>query len=251
MSTIVETAEASTLVLKRFKASDPNETTNGQESHSNLLEEDVRIYEYTSAANPTMTPVPVAIHAPELHQSGPTRIIPFDLRQQLGVSYPATSPNLMAAFLRICPTESLQTTATATSQAFYVIRGSGVTTSEFEEITWNEGDLFVLPAATTPITHTSSADTAIYWITDEPLLAYLGVAPDCQKFRPTVFRRERMLAEVEAIRHQPGAEHRNRLGILLGNKLTENSTLTLTHTLWSLLNMLPASDAQRPHRHNS
>eukprot|EP01042_Synura_sphagnicola_P034948 gene34948-44795_t len=60
-----------------------------------------------------------------------------------------------------------------------------------------------------------------------------------------------MLKEVEEIRHQPGAEHKNRLGILLGNKITEDNTLTLTHTLWSLLNMLPPHDAQRPHRHNS
>lgn len=235
-STLVET-----VVLKKQKIKDSRES----------LEEDVRIYEYTSAANPTMEPVPVAVHPPSLHQSGPTRIIPFDLRNQLGVDYQATSPNLMAAFLRINPSESLDTTATATSQAFYVIRGSGATTSEFGEITWNEGDLFVLPATNGVMTHSSPADSAIYWITDEPLMKYLGVAPDCKKFRPTVFRRERLLAEVETIRHQPGAEHRNRLGILLGNKATEKTTLTLSHTLWSLLNMLPAGDNQRPHRHNS
>jgi hypothetical protein len=41
------------------------------------------------------------------------------------------------------------------------------------------------------------------------------------------------------------------MGILLGNKITEDSTKTLTHVLWSLLNVLPAGDAQRPHRHNS
>lgn len=72
-----------------------------------------------------------------------------------------------------------------------------------------------------------------------------------KKFKTTVFKRERMLAEVERIKHQPGAEHRNRMGILLGNQITEDGTKTLTHTLWSLLNMLPAGDAQRPHRHNS
>jgi hypothetical protein len=37
-------------------------------------------------------------------------------------------------------------------------------------------------------------------------------------------------------------------GILLGNRITEKNTLTLTHTLWSLLNLLPARNAQRPHR---
>ena len=42
-----------------------------------------------------------------------------------------------------------------------------------------------------------------------------------------------------------------RLGILLGNKTTADSTKTLTHTLWALLNTIPAGDAQRPHRHNS
>lgn len=60
-----------------------------------------------------------------------------------------------------------------------------------------------------------------------------------------------MLQQLEEIKHQPGAAHRNRMGILLGNKATEESTKTLTHVLWSLLNVLPPRDAQRPHRHNS
>lgn len=70
-----------------------------------------------------MTGVPVLVHPPELHQTGPTRIIPFDLRQHLQVEYAATSPNMMASYLRIIPSESLPTQAVATSQAFYVIRG--------------------------------------------------------------------------------------------------------------------------------
>ena len=121
-----------------------------------------------------------------------------------------------ASFIRILPSETISSQANATSQAFYIIRGSGSSSSEFGEITWNAGDLFVLPATSGDVIHTASTETAIYWITDEPLMSYLGVSPDTKKFKPTVFRRERMLAEVEAIRHQPGAEHRNRLGILLG-----------------------------------
>lgn len=216
------------------------------------MEEDGRMYEYTSAANPKMPEIPVLIHPPELHQSGATRVIPFDLRKQLNIEYAATSPNLMASYLRICPNDSLDSQAVATSQAFYIIRGSGSTTSkEHGVVEWEEGDLFVLPATTSLITHTATSDTAIYWVTDEPLLAYLGVCPNTKKFSPTVFRKKTMLAEVEKIKHEEGAEHRNRLGILLGNKVTENGTKTLTHTLWSLLNQLPAHDHQRPHRHNS
>ena len=39
--------------------------------------------------------------------------------------------------------------------------------------------------------------------------------------------------------------------MLLGTASTEENTKTLTHTLWSLLNLLPARSCQPPHRHNS
>ena len=51
----------------------------------------------------------------------------------------------MASFIRICEGEKLETKANATSQAFYVIRGSGSTTSEHGTINWDTGDLFVVP----------------------------------------------------------------------------------------------------------
>ncbi|CAM9385923.1 unnamed protein product [Heterosigma akashiwo] len=220
-------------------------------THDDLLQEDVRIYEYTSAANPEVPRIPVKALAPELHQTGSTRIIPLNLSEDLGVSYPATSQNLLASFLRICANEDLTTEAIATSQAFYVIRGRGSTMSEFDPITWKEGDLFVLPATTQEAVHKASEDSAIYWISDEPLLNYLGVAPTTKKFKPTLYTKERMHAEVETLRSDETAQHRNRLGILLGNKVTENGTMTLTHVLWSLLNVIPARVNQRPHRHNS
>jgi len=240
MASLVETE--STVVVKKMKL---------QLNESSPMEEDSRIYEYMSAANPNMAQVPVLVHPSSLHESGPTRIIPFDLSDLMNIPYPATSPNLMASFIRLNPSESIDSDACATSQAFYVIRGQGVSTGEFGDVEWFEGDLFVFPATSAPVNHSGIADSALYWITDEPLLQYLGVKPSTQKFKATLFRKEKMLAEVERIKHQPGAEHRNRLGILLGNKITEDSTKTLTHTLWSLLNMLPALEAQRPHRHNS
>ena len=91
---------------------------------------DARIYEYGAAANPDMPPIPVLVHPPELHESGPTRIIPFDISRHMEIDGCATSPNLMASFIRINVGDAIPTKATATSQAFYVIRGNGTTTSE-------------------------------------------------------------------------------------------------------------------------
>lgn len=178
-------------------------------------------------------------------------MIPFDLSGTLGMDYPATSPNLMASFLRICENETLDTSACATSQAFYVIRGAGSTESEFGTIEWSEGDLFVMPATSEVAVHKSTADSAIYWISDEPLMKYLGVSPVTRKFEVTHFKKETMYQNIEAIKHEAGAEHKNRIGVLLGTTATKETTKTLTHTMWSLLNCIPAGDNQRPHRHNS
>ncbi len=51
-------------------------------------------------------------------------------------------------------------------------------------------------------------------------------------------------------RNAPDALTRNRVGILLGNPACP-LTKTLSHTLWSLYNILPAGATQLPHRHNS
>lgn len=134
-----------------------------------------------------------------MHESGPTRIIPFDLSAQMHIDYPATSPNLIASFLRICKDESLETKATATSQAFYVIRGRGTSVYEEEEVQWHEGDLFVVPASERNVQHSASSDSALYWVNDQPLMTYLGVAPIDKKFNVTLFKRKNYLLKLNAL----------------------------------------------------
>ncbi len=227
----------------------PTPTAQYRKKTSLDWEADARFYEYTAAANPRVPAIPFAVLPAALHQQGETRIVPFDLADKLGTAYPATSPNLLASFLRIRIGETLSTQAAATSQMFYVIRGAGKSKASFGAIDWSEGDLFVVPMGA-EMDHTATSDAALYWVSDEPLLAYLGVQPGVPRFKPTLFRRERMLAELELVKQQPGAAERNRMGILLGNAATPQ-TLTLTHVLWSLLNVLPAGATQKPHRHNS
>jgi gentisate 1,2-dioxygenase len=216
---------------------------------------DARIYEYGSAANPVIAPIPILVHPPELHESGPTKIHTFDISDFLEIDYPCTSPNLLASFIRVQQGELIETTATATSQAFYVIRGKGYTESEEHgRMNWNKGDMIVVPITEKPMYHHCTLEeekggAALYWIHDEPLMEYLGVEPKTRKFEPTIFHRESMLRHVEEISHKDG-HSTNRLGVLLGNAKCDQ-TKTLTHVLWSLLNSIPGKTVQRPHRHNS
>lgn len=160
----------------------------------------------------------------------------------------------MASFLRITIGDTLSTQATATSQAFYIIRGSGSTTSEHGTVSWITGDMMVVPVTQGEMQHTCNdaelGGAAIYWIHDQPLLDYLGVAPSgVKKFEPTLYRKSDMLEKVQEIRHDDTRSN-NRFGVLLGNAKCAQ-TKTLTHVLWSLLNSIPGNSVQRPHRHNS
>lgn len=118
-----------------------------------------------------------------------------------------------------------------------------------EILNWHEGNIFVIPGAVTFYYYAGGETSALYFVTDQPLLQYLGVAPCTERFEYTIFPSKTLLTAVEDIACK--GVHRNRLGVLLATKNTERTTRTLTHTLWCLLNKLPAGQSQPPHLHNS
>jgi gentisate 1,2-dioxygenase len=162
---------------------------------------------------------------------------------------PATSPALLTSFIRIAPGDSVATSPIATSELYHVISGSGVSIVNGRELEWATGDFFVLPANSSSV-HRASTDTTMYWVTDEPLLRHLGVAPTCARFEPTRFPAERVQAELADVESSPHATDRNRLSILL-NTTPNDMTQTVTHVLWAMYGLVPADTVQRPHRHQS
>jgi gentisate 1,2-dioxygenase len=228
-------------------------TTLDQPNMLDSLIQDCVYYEYTKAADPigsgAISQVPFAEFGSELHQTGSTRIIPLDISEQLGCAGPATSPALCANFVRILAGEQLATNFNATSQIFYVMSGSGRTEFDGMDICWNSGDFVVLPIGQ-ETRHFASADAALYLVHDEPLLRYLGVTADVQRFKPTLYTAENSLRELAQVRKEAEAVNRNRISILLANKEIDQ-TLTVTHTLWAMLGVLPIGAVQSPHRHQS
>ncbi|MDX8383100.1 MAG: hypothetical protein R8M45_03395 [Ghiorsea sp.] len=211
--------------------------------------EQVISWEYTAAATPDLNEVPVQPFAASLHEQGETRVIALDLSAHLETPYLATSPNLLANYVRICAGESIKTAVPATSEAFFVMRGSGKTVTQEGTITWKQGDLFTLPC-NQGVEHFADEDTAFFWTHDAPLLNYLGVLPTSPRFKPAFYSKSRMMNEVEALREIAIQENRNRVGIILGNTDCAK-TKTMTHTMWSLFNLLPKGAVQKAHRHNS
>ena len=215
---------------------------------------DARYFEYSRAANPVgsghIPRIPLETFPADHHRSVRTGIVPFDLSTPLGITDgPATSPALLASFIRIAPGESVSTAPIATSELYRVIAGEGVSIVDGRELRWGPGDFFVLPADC-PAEHRAATDTTMYWVTDEPLLRHLGVAPTTRRFGITHFPAARVETELAEIEASPHATDRNRLAVLL-NTAPNDLTQTVTHVLWAMYGLLPIDAVQRPHRHQS
>lgn len=216
--------------------------------------DDARYFEYSKAANPLATGrisrIPAAQFGPELYADGPTRVVPLDLAGELGIAEgAATSPGLLASFVRIRAGERVATAPNATSELYYVLHGRGFSVVNGALVRWSKGDFLTLPARSVA-THHAEDDAALYWVTDEPLLRHLGVQATTPKFHPTRFAREDAVAELQRVAEAPGANEKNRVSVLLANA-AEEQTLTITHVLWAMFGLLPEGQVQRPHRHQS
>jgi len=199
--------------------------------------------EYSTCADIKLEPIlPQAFSL--LNEDTNTRIQDIDLSHNLSIPYTATTPNLLARFIFIKKDETLTISSNATSHLFYVIDGAGWS----EDFEFGKGDIFVQCGE---IKLKSITDTKIYSVNDEPLLNFLGVSPNEKKFHPTLFKKNDLYQKLNEIIHTTNHETSNRLGILLSNRHTESNTRTITHTLWCLLNYIPAGRKQPPHRHNS
>ena len=216
--------------------------------------DDARLFEYSKAANPIGSghapQVPIVQFGPEIYLDQPTGVLPLDLSKELGlIGGAATSPALLANFLRIRAGEQIDTSPNATSQLYYVLYGRGFAAINGHLVKWEKGDFLTLPAGSHSVFY-ADAEAAMYWVHDEPLLRYLGADATQPRFRPTKFRRADAVAKLEDIAARPGANDKSRVSVLLANA-DQEQTLTITHVLWAMFGVLPAGQEQRPHRHQS
>lgn len=129
------------------------------------------------------------------------------------------------------------------------MHGSGRTEFDGTAIPWKTGDFVALPTGQ-ETRHFADTDAVHYLVHDEPLLRYLGVKASLPRFRPTLYTSEDSLRELDKVRKEADAVNRSRISVLLANKAMDQ-TLTVTHTLWAMLGVLPKAAVQLPHRHQS
>jgi gentisate 1,2-dioxygenase len=215
---------------------------------------DARFVEYSRAADPIATgalsPIPIRTFPPDIYEGHATRIVPLDLSSVLGGSAePATSPGLLAHFVSIREADQLSTAPNASSEFYFVLRGRGSSSVDGDALEWSAGDFFTLPAGCRS-DHRADVESVLFWVTDEPLLRYLGVRAEERRFAPTRYDAAEAMVALRAVADSPDADERNRISVVLVNQ-ARAETLTVTHTLWAMFGLLPSGAVQAPHRHQS
>lgn len=213
----------------------------------------IRAYEYEKNVNPPMPEFPIVQKNIDDCEYGITFI---DFSEVFRSEYKATSPNLLASFIKIKTGEFIQTknqgdnnSVNATSHLFFIIDGSCDLIFDNYILYGSPGAIVISPMFDSiRINNTGPGDLSIYYINDSPLVNYLGNRPVRKLFKPAVYTEEFLTTNLDKLSNPDN----NRKGILLSNKDTEKmGTNTITPVLWALYNELPPNTVQRAHKHNS
>jgi len=212
----------------------------------------IKCYEYENNVNPKMTSIPITTKNINECSYGINFI---DFSEIYNVSYKASSPNLLASFIKIKANENLQISnesiLNSSSNLFYIMKGEcDIQLNNDEKYTLSCGDIFISPFFNDImiLNKNNDKDLFIYYINDSPLLNYLGCKATNKTFTSSVYSKKYLLENLENLSNP----NNNRKGILLSNEDTERiGTNTITPVLWALYNELPPHTNQLPHKHNS
>ena len=143
----------------------------------------------------------------------------------------------------------------ASSHIYYIVNGSGKTEigkKNPKTFVWKKGDVLILPFTQKQVVHTSFEKSILFTCDDNPLFSFLNASPIEKRFEPLHYKCDDIMNAVKQFNSEKGAENRNRNGVLLTNtQMVKEKMNTLTHTMWSLMNMISPKTIQKPHRHNS
>jgi hypothetical protein len=140
----------------------------------------IKSYEYEGNVNPKMENIPIVSKNINSCDYGITFI---DFGDIYHVSYKATSPNLLASFIKIDkqnPCDKLlefdDSCMNASSHLFYIINGDcEITLDDSETFKVSCGGIFIAPFFNSiKIVNKTDEDLLVYYINDSPLLNYLG-----------------------------------------------------------------------------
>ena len=188
-----------------------------------------------------------------LNPGSPTGLTVCDRSQQLGTAYPATTPLVLARYARVRAGESLHTEFVASGVIVYVMVGSGSTTCGKEQISWQAGDIVVLPGNVSHRHSTTAVDAVLWIVTNEPQLAFEHLRGPAEGDAPTDvvhFPAQEIERQIDLL-YKIGRGNDIAGSALILSSTRQEASRNALPTLMAAMNSLPPGASQRAHRHNS
>jgi gentisate 1,2-dioxygenase len=227
-------------------------TSPGTEAQARAL-----YYNTGNAFNQKLAEVPdqsfVDEPARALNPASPTGLINCDRSQDLGTPYPATTPLVLVRYARIRAGESLRGEFVASGVVVYVMVGSGTTACGMEEISWQPGDVFVLPGNVSHLYSAGVNDAVLWIVTNEPQLAFEHLRGPVEGNAPTElvhFPAQEIAHQIDLL-YEVGRGNDIAGSALIFSSTQQEASRSVLPTLMVAMNSLPPGGSQRSHRHNS
>ncbi len=201
--------------------------------------------------NLAMPPVPARAFAAELEAARTATgslAIGLDIAPELGLASPATTPAMLARYLRLRPDRPLTQRWAASTAIVQVLSGSGTLVGlGSETLAWRAGDVVIAPAGG-DLVFCADDDALLVAITDEPLLALLGVAAPGARFAAAHYQAAEIRRHLLDVYRHPRAAELPGKGIFLGNAALGHLA---SPCLTAVVNSVLPGESQPPHRHNA
>lgn len=177
-----------------------------------------------------------------------------DQSDEIGCSFPATTPLVLARYARINRGGSLSAKFNASGLICYVIKGSGeVIAKDDELVQWQAGDVLLLSGGKNYVFSAIKEDAVLWVVTDEPLYHFnhVDIRQQSSPYFETIhYLNNDIQTQLKTIQEAlPDEGTSGRAVIFSSEQLAGSRNLLSTLTL--SLNSLPPHEEQAPHRHNS
>jgi gentisate 1,2-dioxygenase len=180
-----------------------------------------------------------------------TSEIILDTSETLCTTYPATTPLLLARYLRIRSGENMTLTRRASAEVLYVLCGHGLSEGFGEAISWVAGDALCFPGGD-KIIHSATEDAVLFGVCNEPLLTFEDLEPPRDghiQVLPTHWRKSEIDLRFEKIFKRSDSEQASGRALQLATKSMAPTKQPIPSMNVAINTLEPGGD-QRPHRHN-
>jgi gentisate 1,2-dioxygenase len=216
-----------------------------------------RYFDSENAFNIVYADVPAASFVAQrdtaLDPATGTALIRCDQSAAMGLPFPATSPLVLASYVRVRAGDSLDIDARATVVLAYVIEGAGRAEQGADIIAWNAGDVFSMPGGR-PIRLASPQRDSVLWVvTNEPELAFERAAPpslDEALVEAAHFPAATIAEELDRTRAKLAGKRVAGLAVVFAAERLEDRR-NISPSLTLAMNQLEPGGTQTAHSHNS